>query len=255
MAGGGVLPMTASCPHPGRNLPPPSVQLLDAARSLTRPPPPSPATELPQQLGKARGEQSPGFGALGSPAAKGKGSETHLRGLRAPGNWRQVLGRGAGHGFNAEPRKGSWPGAGAGGRRGTPRRALQGAARPARLDSALFARPRALTRLLASAGSARARRGARCAVLSAPGSAGIHRPAGRRQEGRRRGKGEGARARLRVSARVSQGRCARGGPGPGSRTKVSPRCLVLSSGPLAAALPPSGPGAVSLPARPYGLCV
>jgi hypothetical protein len=82
----------------------------------------------------------------------------------------------------------------------------------------------ARARSLARFGSVRpglgAVRGARCAVLSAPGSAGIHRPAGRRREGRRRR--EGARARLRVSARVSLGWCARGAPRPGERNRGLP---------------------------------
>lgn len=254
MGGGARFPMTASSPRPGRN--PPPVQLPDAARSPARPPAPLPSHRAAPAAGDSeRGGKVPASGCRGVPQLKAGVSETHLRGLREPGKRRRVLGRGAGRGLSAEARRGSWPGAGARGCRGTPRRALQGAARPARLGSAPSARPRALPRSPASARSARARRGARCAVLSAPGSAGIHRPAGRRREGRRRGRGEGARARLRVSARVSLGRCARGGPGRGSWTEGSLRCLAPSSRPLSAALPPSGPGAVSLPARPYGLCV
>lgn len=145
------------------------------------------------------------------------------------------------------------------GSRRPPRHAAQspagsGPPGPARLGS--VRPPRALARSprLGPPGLG-AVRGARNAVLSALGSAGIHRPAGRRREGRRRGRGEGARARLRVSARVSLGSCARGAPGTGSGTEGSPRCLVPSSQPLSELLPPSSPGAVSLSARPYGLCV
>lgn len=238
-------------------IPPPPVQLLDAARFPTRPPPPSPATEPPRQLGKARAEQSPGFGALGSPAAKGGGSETHLRGLREPSNQQRVLGRGAGSGLSAEPRRGAWPGAGAGGRRGTPRRALQGAARPARLGSAPSARPPARARSLARSPQLGppglgAVRGARCSQpRDLQGS--IVRPGG----GGRGGEGEGsgcACAPTSVCEGVSGPVCT-----PGPRTWELdlglPCCLASSSRPVSAALPPSGPGAVSLPARPYALCV
>ena len=150
--------------------------------------------------------------------------------------------RGGAHGPEREP-------AAAAARRAEPCRE-----RPARPGSARLRLPARRARSLARLGSVRPG-SARCAVLSAPGSAGIHRPAGRRREGRRRGRGEGARARLRVSARVSLGRCARGDPGPGSGIEGSPRCLAPSSWPRSAALPPSGPGAVSLLARPCGLCL
>lgn len=220
--GGGSLRQRA-VPAPDATALPPPVQLLEAARSPTRPPPPSPATEPPQPLRKARGEKVLALGA------KGGGSETHLKGLREPSSWQRVLGHGAGRRLSAEPRRGAWPGAGAGGRRGTPRRALQGAARPARLSSARSARPPASARWLASARSAPARRGARFAVLSASGSAGIHPPAGRRRE-ERRGGGE----RVRVRAYECLRGCLRAGVRAGPPD--------LGAGPRAPLLPHPPPG-------------
>lgn len=206
----GGFPKTASCPRPGRSTPTPPVQLLDAARSPIRPPPPSPSTKPPQELGKARREQSPGF------VSQRQGDQRPTwRGFGNPA----ILGYRAGRGLSAEPRRGAWPGAGAGGRRGTPRRALQGAARSARPGSV---RPPARTRSLARLGSVR-RGSARCAARCAL-SPGICRdPSSGREAagGEARGRGEGARARLRVSARVSPGWCARQAPGPGTETQGS----------------------------------
>jgi hypothetical protein len=131
---GGAVPYDRQL-SPPKTHPPPPVQLLVAVRSPVRPPSPSLATESPQQLGKARGEESHGFGELGSPAAKSGGIGNPPEG--ASGSRRPAAGPRA---------RGSWPKAGARGRRSTPRRALQGAARPAGLGSDLSARPRALGR-------------------------------------------------------------------------------------------------------------
>lgn len=120
------------------------------------------------------------------------------------------------------------------GSRRPPRRALQGAAGPARPGSARSSLPhaRALSSL-ARFGSVRLG-SARCAVLSAPGSAGIHRPAGRRREGRRGG-GE----RVRVRAYECLRGCLLAGvrARPPDRDPGLRRYLLPSSPPLLAALP------------------
>lgn len=145
MGGGARFPMTASCPRPGRN--PPTSPASRRSQIPCSAPAPLPSHRAAPAAGEKReGRKVSASGRWGVPQPKAGVSETHLRGLREPGKRRRVLGRGAGLGLSAEPRRGSWPGAGARGCRGTPRRALQGAARPARLRSALSARPRALAR-------------------------------------------------------------------------------------------------------------
>lgn len=205
--------MTASCPRPERTPSSPASRRSQIPGSAPRP---LPIRRASPEAGESyRGAESRLQGA-GEPGAQGGGVGNPPEGAGESRPPLQVLGREAVRGLSAAPRRGSWPGTRAAGRRGTrvePCR--ERPARPARLSS--VCRPRALALSARSApGSARWR----CAVLSAPGSAGIHRPAGRRREGRRRGKG--ARARLRVSARVSLGRCARGAPGPGAEPRAPP---------------------------------
>lgn len=154
-------------------------------------------------------------------------SDTHLEGLREPGN------PGARGRPRAQRRAAEGRMARSGSRR-PPRRALQGAARSARLGSVrLPARTRSLARSpwLGPPGIGAVRGALSPGICRDPSSG--REAAG----GEARGRGEGARARLRVSARVSPGWCARQAPEPGTETQGSglPRPL------LPATLGASGP--------------
>lgn len=245
MGWGGAVPYDSELSSP-RTQPPPPPRLESSFSTQPDPllgprPPPQPLRR-PGSRGKREGRKVLASGRWGVPQPKAGGPETHLRGLREPGNRRRVLGRGARRGLSAEPRRGSWPGAGAGGRRGTPRRALQGAARPARLGSAPSARrARSLARLgSVRLGSARcAVRGTRCSQpWDLQGS--IVRPGG----GGRGGEGGGERVRVRAYECLRGCLWARVRAGPPERG-AGPRAPPAASSP-----PPSRSRSCCLPPVP-----
>lgn len=241
MYGGGArFPMTASCPRPGRTPP-----LSPASRRSQIPcsaPAPLPSHQAAPAAREIQREESPGFGVPRSPAAKGRGIGNPPEG--ASGSRQPAAGPGALDRSRAQRRvaeelmaRGRSP--------GPPRHAAQspagsGPPGPARLRSV---RP-----------PARASSLSRSPRLGPPGlgavrgalSPGICRdPSSGREaaggEGEGRGREEGARARLRVSARLSLGWCARGAPDRGA----GPRTPRAASPLLAAAFG----GAASLQSR------
>jgi hypothetical protein len=222
---GGAVPYDRQL-SPPKTHPPPPVQLLVAVRSPVRPPPPSLATESPQQLGKARGEESHGFGELGSPAAKSggignppegaSGSRRPAAGPRARGrSWAQ---RRAAEGLMAQSRSPRPPqhAAQSPAGSGPPGRAwLRSVRSPARARS------------LARFGSVRpglgAVRGARCAVRGAL-SPGICRDpsSGREAAGGEEEERGCACAPTSVCEGVSGLVCARGPPARGAEPRAPP---------------------------------
>lgn len=101
--GGGAVPYDSELSPPRTQPSPLQSSFSTQPDSLLGPRPPPQTPSGPSSWGKREGSKVLASGLWGVQQPRAGGSETHLRGLREPGNQRRVLGRGAGRGLSAEP--------------------------------------------------------------------------------------------------------------------------------------------------------